>query len=109
MNVDIDSLECTDHDTTGSREFIRNLSDVTMDADAHFLDGDPGQEILLQNAFVSSSDSFFFKFTMETLAGKKLWTGKAFPTSASPSGPLDDTGALSLALQCSNVVMTTQP
>lgn len=106
MNITVDELECTTHDSNGSREYIPNHDDVTLDVSGRWLDGDPGQEIAL--AAIFGKTTFLFRFTMETLAGKKKYEGSAFATSANPAGPLDDTGSMDVTLRCSSVVQGTQ-
>jgi predicted secreted protein len=107
LNLNVDELECTSHDSAGAREYIPNHHDVTMDVGARWEDGDPGQELVLAAAFAKTS--LYFKFTMQTLAGKKLFAGTCFATSLNPSGPLDDTGSMDTTLRCSGVTMTAQP
>jgi predicted secreted protein len=106
LNLNIDELECTTHDSNGVREYLPNHSDVTFDISARWLDGDPGQEIVLGAVFAKTV--FPFDFTMETAPQRKKFEGVAFATSFSPSGPLDDTGAVDVSLRGSGVTLTTQ-
>ncbi len=106
FNMNIDELETTTHDSAGAREYIPNHHDVTLDVSARWMDGDPGQEIVLNAVFAKTV--FPFRFVMETAPNRKKFEGSAFATSYSPSGPLDDTGALSVALRGSAVVLGTQ-
>lgn len=106
MNLNIDELETTSHDSAGAREYIPNHHDATLDVSGRWLDGDPGQEIVL--AAVFQKTVFNFKFTMETLTGKKIYTGRAFATSAAPSGPLDDTGSMNVTLRTSGLLQGNQ-
>jgi predicted secreted protein len=106
MNLNIDELETTTHDSAGAREYIPNHHDATLDISGRWLDGDPGQEVVLQAVFAKTV--FNFKFTMETLSGKKIYTGRAFATSASPSGPLDDTGSMDITLRTSGLLQGSQ-
>lgn len=107
FNLNIDELETTTHDSAGAREYIPNHHDVTLDISARWLDGDPGQEALMQSTFFKTT--VLFKFTMQSASGRKIFTGRAFPTTASPAGPLDDTGSLDLTLRASGVQMGVQP
>jgi hypothetical protein len=107
LNINIDELECTSHDSNGVREYIPNHSDFTLDVSARWLDGDAGQDIVLDA--VDAKTTFLFKFTMETGAGKDVWLGSAFATTATPAGPLDDTGSLDITLRCSAVTRGAQP
>jgi len=106
MNLNVDELECTSHDSNGAREYIPNHHDVTMDVSGRWLDGDPGQEQALVAVFAKTTLDFIF--TMETLPGKKQFEGGCFATTYSPSGPLDDTGSLDVTLRCSGVSYSTQ-
>ena len=106
LAINVDELECTSHDSNGAREYIPNHHDVTADISARWIDGDAGQDILLDSVFAKTV--ILFEFTMETLSGKKIFSGSCFPTSTSPSGPLDDTGSLDITLRCSAVVKSVQ-
>jgi len=107
LNINVDELECTSHDSNGVREYLPNHSDFTLDGSGRWLDGDVGQGIIL--SAIAAKTSFLFIFTMETSAGKANWTGSAFATTANPSGPLDDTGSLDITMRCSSVVQGVQP
>ena len=106
MNINVDELETTSHDSAGAREYIPNHHDVTMDLSGRWLDGDPGQEIVLAAAF--DKTTFYFEMTMQTVSGRKKFTGTAFATSLAPSGPLDDTASMDVSLRCSGVLKSTQ-
>ena len=107
LNINVDELECTSHDSNGVREYLPNHSDFTLDGSGRWLDGDSGQAIVL--AAIAAKTSFMFIFTMETSSGKAQWTGSAFATTNNVSGPLDDTGNIDFTLRCSTVVQGTQP
>lgn len=106
MNVNIDELEVTSHDSNGAREYIPNHHDVTMDVSMRWMDGDPGQEILL--AAVWAKTSLLFQFSMQTAGNRKRYDGSCFATSSNPSGPLDDAGSMDSTLRCSGVYLTRQ-
>lgn len=106
FNLNIDELETTTHDSGGAREFIPNFHDVTLDISARWMDGDPGQEIVLNAVFAKIV--FPFRFIMETAPTRKKFEGSAFATSYSPSGPLDDTGSIAVSLRGSAVIIGTQ-
>lgn len=106
MNVKIDELETTSHDSSGSREYIPNFLAVEFDVNCRWEDGDPGQEFVVQAVFAHTT--FPFIFTMETVSQRKQWTGSAFATAMSPDGPLDGVGGLSFTLRASGVLMSTQ-
>lgn len=107
MNINIDELEVTSHDSNGAREYIPNHHDVTLDLSGRWQDSDPGQEMLMISAFQKTS--VLFKLTFDTVSGHRLFTGSCFPTSASPAGPLDDAASLDFSLRCSGVQMSAQP
>lgn len=106
MNLSVDELETTTHDSAGNREFIPNFADVTFDVSARWQDSDPGQEIVIVAVFAKTS--FPFRFFMEVAPQRKRFDGSAFATSYSPSGPLDDTGSLDISVRGSAVTMVTQ-
>jgi len=106
MQINVDELECTSHDDNGSRVYIPNHDDATMDVSGRWLDGDPGQEIALVNVFAKTV--YPFEFLMESAPGRKLFTGNTFSTSTNPSGPLDDTGSLDLSFRVSGLGLQRQ-
>lgn len=106
LNINVDELECTTHDSAGSREYLPNHDDATIDVSGRWLDGDAGQEIVLAAIFAKTT--LLFEFTMQTLAGKKEYTGSCFATSANPSGPLDDTGAMDVTFRVSGLTQSVQ-
>ena len=106
LNINVDELETTTHDSNGSREYIPNHSDFGLDASGLWEDGDPGQEVFL-NA-LDAKQTLHFVFTMETRNGAKQWEGTCFGTNANPSGPLDDAAAMDVTFRCSGVSRTTQ-
>lgn len=106
MPINIDELECTTHDSNGAREYQPNHHDVTMDITGRWLDGDPGQEIVMGSVF--DKTVFAFEYTQQSVVGKKLYTGTAFPTTTTPAGPLDDTAGLDVTLRCSGVLQKVQ-
>lgn len=107
LKIKIDDLEVTSHDDNGARTYIPNHHDVTGDMSGRWMDGDPGQEILLQSAFQKTS--VLFKLTFQSVTGKKLFTGSLFPTSADPAGPLDDAAKLDISVRISGLTMGVQP
>ena len=106
MNLNVDELETTTHDDNGARTYLPNHHDATFDVSARWQDGDPGQEILMVSVFAKTV--LQFQFFMEIASGRKRFDGSCFATSASPQGPLDDTGGLDVTLRGSGVQMTTQ-
>lgn len=106
MNLNVDELETTTHDSNGVREYLPNHSDVTWDVSCRWMDGDPGQEILMVAVFAHTV--FPLRFYMEVVSGRKRFDGNGFATSASPAGPLDDTGSLDVSIRGSGVSMTQQ-
>lgn len=107
MNLSVDELEVTSHDSQGSREYLPNFVDITLDVSGHWQDGDPGQEIVVQATWAKVL--FAMRFYMEIAQGRKRWDGNGFSTSFSPSGPLDDAGSLDVSIRGSGMVMTNQP
>lgn len=108
MPINVDELECTSHDSAGAREYIPNHHDVTMDISARWLDGDPGQEIVLLAVFAKTVFNFQYFMEKDPASGKKVYTGTAFATTTDPTAPLDDTAGLSVTLRCSGVLQGTQ-
>jgi predicted secreted protein len=107
MNINVDELEVTSHDSNGAREYIPNHHDVTLDISGRWQDSDPGQEMLMTSTFQKTQ--VMFKLTFDSVTGHKLFTGSCFVTSSSPSGPLDDAASMDFSLRCSGVQMGAQP
>lgn len=106
LNINVDELEATTHDSNGVREYMPNHSDFSLDSSGRWVDGDPGQEVVL-NA-IDTKATLLFRFYMEAAAGRKKWEGSCFATSASPAGPLDDTAGMDVSFRCSGVTRTVQ-
>lgn len=106
LNVNIDELECTSHDSNGQRTYHPNFSDVTIDGSARWVDGDPGQSIVALAVFAKTM--FRLRFRLSTGQGDKYFEAEAFATSWSPSSPLDDTANIDFTLRLSGTVMDYQ-
>ena len=106
LNINIDELECTTHDSDGVRDYMPNHSDFGLETSCRWEDGDPGQEIV-QDA-IDNKGTLLFKFYMQRGAGKKVWEGSCFPTTGDVSGPLDDTAGFDVNFRCSGVSRTVQ-
>lgn len=102
----VDPLETTTHDSAGHREYIPNHDSATMDVSMRWLDGDPGQDIMLESILLKKT--FLIKFTMQTAVGRRLFTGSGFVTKGNPKGPLDDTASFDCTLQLSGVQLSAQ-
>lgn len=106
LNINIDELETTSHDSDGHREYIPNHDDATIDGTIRWLEGDPGQEILLMQGI--SKVVLQFRFRMQNAPGRKLFVASGFPTAMSPSAPLDDTADADLTIRLSRLLILTQ-
>ena len=108
LNGNVDELETTTHDSDGSREYIPNFHDETMDLTMRWDEEDPGQASLISSTFPTPT-SFKVRFIMQQQSGKRRFDADAFITSFSPAQPLDDTASFDLSLRLSGTVATTQP
>lgn len=108
LNKNIDELECTSHDSNGVREYIPNHSDISLDVSARWLDRDPGQRLVMIATETKIRFTYRFYMDIDPGSGKFYWEGLCFATTASPSGPLDDTGNLDLTLRASGTQQLTQ-
>jgi predicted secreted protein len=112
MNLNVDELECTSHDSNGAREYIPNHHDVTLDISARWMEDDAAQSNLLTSVFDKTSFDFVFRMQTDDVFGTppiySEFAGTAFATTFSPAGPLDDTGSLDITLRCSSVVRRDQ-
>ena len=108
MNLNVDELECTSHDSNGAREYIPNHHDVTLDISARWMENDTAQGYMLDAVFAKSSFDFVFRMQDDISTPLSEFKGTAFATTFSPAGPLDDTGSLDVTLRCSSVVVQDQ-
>ncbi len=106
LNLNIDELETTTHDSGGARSYIPNHHDATVDGTLRWDEDDLGQASVLEAVF--DKTSFLVQLTMQTQLGKKRFDASAFATNCSPGGPLDDTAGLALTLRLSNLLPTLQ-
>lgn len=106
LNINIDELETTSHDSDGHREYIANHDDATIDGTIRWLEGDPGQEILLMQGI--NKVPLSFRFRMQNVPGRKLFVAGGFPTAISPSAPLDDTADADFTVRLSRLLIITQ-
>lgn len=108
MNLNVDELECTSHDSNGAREYIPNHHDVTLDVSCRWNEADTAQGYMLDAVFAKTSFDFVFRMKDDHTTPLKEFKGTAFATTFSPSGPLDDTGSLDVTLRCSGVIVDDQ-
>lgn len=105
-NFNLDELEVTSHDDAGHRRFIPNHDDMTLDGSMRFIDGDPGQDAVI-NA-LGNKTMLAFRYYPSIHAGKKMITGSLFPTSVALGAPLDDAQGLDFTLRCSGALIVAQ-
>lgn len=108
LSFNIDELETTSHDDNGIRSYIPNHSDVTAELSCRWLDGNPGQRLIVIASKTKQRLAFEAYADYDPGSGKFYWTGLCFPTGLPISGPLDDTAGLDLTLRLSNVQQLTQ-
>lgn len=108
LQINVDELECTTHDSNGTREYIPNHDDATIDISGRWLDGDIGQEIILVGLLAKTRFDFVYYMEKDPGSGKRQFSGKAFATSYNPQGPLDDTGNLDMTLRVSGLQIGIQ-
>lgn len=107
LNINIDELETTSHDSNGAREYIPNHHDATLDFTLRWDEDDIGQAIVLDAVFAKTV--LKMQFLMQVLSGTVRFDADGFATSFSPSGPLDDTAGVDGTFRLSNLVKTNQP
>lgn len=107
LNLNVDELECTTHDSNGIRAFIPNHTDATIDGVTRWDEDDPQQVQLLFTLFPNPSE-FKIQFMMEELAGRRRFDADAFLTNLSPTTPLDGTVDADFAMRLSNIVLAVQ-
>lgn len=106
IEITVDELECTSHDST-TREFIPNFLEATLSANFHWSETDASQISLVDTLFPTPT-SFKVRFSLEQDVGvSQQYEADAFLTSATISGPRDDTAQLDTSMRLSNVVAQT--
>jgi hypothetical protein len=106
LNISVDELECTNHDSGGAREFVPNYHDITLDFTNHWDDFDPGQNIVLQAMFAKTL--LRLQFALQTATGAKVFEGEAFATSLTAGSPNDDIASFDGTFRVSKPVMGYQ-
>jgi hypothetical protein len=106
LNINIDELETTSHDSDGHREYLPNHDDATVDGSMRWLEGDPGQEILLMQGV--QKILMQFRFRLQNAPGRKLFVASGFPTSFGIAGPLNDTVDADISIRLSRMLILTQ-
>jgi hypothetical protein len=71
-----------------------------------WLEGDPGQEILLMQGV--QKILMQFRFRLQNAPGRKLFVASGFPTSFGIAGPLDDTVDADISIRLSRMLILTQ-
>lgn len=106
LNINVDELETTSKDSDGHREYIPNHDDVAIDGSMRWLEGDPGQEIMLMQGINKTILSY--RFRLQNAPGRKLFVAAGFFTNFSPTAPLDDTSDADFTIRLSRMLILTQ-
>lgn len=108
LNINVDELEVTTHDSGGSREYLPNFRDETLDLTLRWDETDAGQDALL-NANFPTTTTFKVRFLMQQQAGRKQFDADAFLTTGTVAQPLDDTASFDVSMRLSGTIVTVQP
>lgn len=108
INIEVDELECTTHDSNGVREFIPNHQAATADVSMRW-DETSAQQIGVLNTLFPAPTSFKMQFDIEPGAGNKRFEADCFATSYSVNTPLDDAASLDATLRLSGLSVANQP
>jgi len=106
ININIDELETTSKDSDGHREYLPNHDDATIDGSLRWLEGDPGQEIMLMQGI--NKVVLGYRFRLQNVPGRKLFVAAGFFTSFNPTAPLDDTADADFTIRLSRLLILTQ-
>jgi predicted secreted protein len=106
LNLAVDELECTNHDSGGAREFVPNYHDITIDFSNLWDDFDVGQSIVLLAMFAKTV--FRARFSLQTLTGAKVFEGEAFATTLTANSPNDDLASFDGTLRISKPTLGYQ-
>lgn len=107
MNMNIDELECTVHQDNGARTYIPGHHDATVDGSLRWDQDDAGQTLVRGAVFTKTE--LFYRFRIETGAGRVEYKGTGFATSFSPSTDLDDTANIDFTIRMSGLSEAIQP
>lgn len=107
LSLEVDQLECTSHDSGGTREYEPNFASATAELSLRW-DEDNAAQLFLEDSVLPTPIKFKMQFYLEQASGRKLYNTDAFVTNWTASGNLDDTAGLSVSLQLSNLTSTTQ-
>ena len=97
INVNLDAIEATSHDSGGWREFLPGLSQWGASAEALYVDADAGQDKVF--SALDGKSTVKFRFTPKTGTGLEKFEGDGIITSWELSGPNDDAAAVSIEIQ----------
>lgn len=106
LNISVDELECTSHDSGGAREFFPNYHDITLDFSNLWDDDDAGQSIVLLAMFAKTL--FRARFRMQVESGAKEFEAEAFATSLTAASPNDDIASFDGTLRLSKPTLGYQ-
>lgn len=108
INIEVDELECTTHDSNGVREWIPNHQSATSDISMRW-DETSAQQIGVLDSIFPSPASFKMQFDIEPGSTNKRFEADCFVTSYSVNTPLDDAAALDTTLRLSSLASVNQP
>lgn len=106
LNLNVDELECTTHDSAGAREYLPNHHDATLDGTLRWDQDDVGQGVILDKAFDKTLAKY--RFRIETGTGRLEFVADGFATTYSPGTPLDDTTNIDFTIRLSGLTKGTQ-
>lgn len=107
LNLNVDELDITSHDSGATREFIPNFSDATLDISMRYDETDAGQVKLISKV-LPTPVLFKIQFDPVSGAGHVRYEADAFATSHPIATPLDDAGTVDISLRLSSINKTTQ-
>jgi hypothetical protein len=107
LSINVGELETTTHDSNGRRTYIPGLTDFEMSVSAQHVEGCPAQNLVHET--VDSLTQVFFRYRLQTVAGRREWQGRAFVRTGSLAGPLDEAAKLDVQMRCSGVHAVRQP
>lgn len=99
LNFNVETVDVTDHDSGGSREFIANRDNWTLDASLVYEDDDTnGQTRIITNAMAKTKTYLRYR-PRGSGSGKPQYVGQAYFNALPINSPNDDAGRMNVTAQ----------
>jgi len=107
LQIEVEALDCTSHQSNGSKEFIPNHDNATMSFQLFRDETENGQTILRDAVFTKAV--LYFKVYPTVASGADVYEAQGFSTQFDESFNRDETQNIDGTIQLSSLVKSTQP